>query len=191
MKKILVGILSLTMVILMVGCSNGTNSGGNNTSQSSSKNATKPSEIQDASFRKLLCLKLGLSGTEKNGWVLNDENDAYIIKNTIELNLEKPAFLEEPIKSLDGISLFENLKELNVSGNQLENLDVTKNLELQTLKCNDNKITELNITKNKKLDDLEIKGNPITKLNFKSQGENLYVSCNQNVELLNFKGKKV
>lgn len=189
MKKILVGILAVTMMLSVVGCSNGT-SNGNSSSQSSSKNVTKPSEIPDESFRKLLCIKLGLSGTEENKWSISDD-DAYIIKNTTKLNLEKPAFLEEPIKNLDGINLFESLTELNVSDNQLESLDVSKNKELQTLKCNNNKISNLDISKNKKLDDLETKGNTITKLNCKSQGENLYVTCDDTVELVNFKGKKM
>lgn len=55
------------------------------------------------------------------------------------------------ITSLKGIELFPDLKELRCGSNEIEELDVSKNLKLEVLMCGANYLESLNLRNNKKL----------------------------------------
>lgn len=61
------------------------------------------------------------------------------------------------------------LKELNVNGNDLETLDVTKNTELETLSAANNKLTTLDVSKNTELTSLLVQNNRLTGLDLSNQ----------------------
>ena len=67
---------------------------------------------------------------------------------------------ENGIRSLKGIEFFTNLKFLYCDNNQLEELDLSKNINLIDLSCGYNRIKSLDLTSNKKLESLSCCDNP-------------------------------
>ena len=68
------------------------------------------------------------------------------------------------IKNLKGIEFFTALETLNCVGNELTELDVSKNTELTRLECWDNKLTALDVSKNTELTSLNCGFNKLTAL---------------------------
>ena len=114
--------------------------------------------------------------TDKNGIL----SDAEISAITVIMCTQKN------ISSLKGIEHFPELKELEVYGNQLTSVDVSKNTKLtylhlqwnnlssldvqknkllKNLYCDDNKLTSLKLGKQKSLDNFSCRNNKLTSLN--------------------------
>ncbi|MBO7448834.1 MAG: leucine-rich repeat protein, partial [Clostridiales bacterium] len=83
-----------------------------------------------------------------NGWLSDSEIEAVTFIEVSDMN----------IQSLKGIEFFVSIAGLNVSDNDLTNLDLRKNTELRYLSCRNNSLITLNLTENKKLEALESDG---------------------------------
>lgn len=68
------------------------------------------------------------------------------------------------ITSLEGIEYFANLTDLDVSDNQLEELDVSHNLRLTHLNVNTNQLESLDVSHNTQLTDLDAGSNSLESL---------------------------
>ena len=66
------------------------------------------------------------------------------------------------IKSLAGIEFFVKVTKLNCSDNELESLDLSKNVELRELNCSNNFIKTLELSSNTELRKLNCSYNPIS-----------------------------
>ena len=71
---------------------------------------------------------------------------------------------DKNIKSLEGINMFTDLKELYCEKNQLTELDVSALTALETLYCSDNQLSSLNVSGCKSLTSLSSANNQLTKL---------------------------
>ena len=105
---------------------------------------------------------------DRDGKVDSPENITYISCQYLE------------VKSLKGIELFPNLSELRVSGNQLTELDVSKNDKLKDLDCSDNQLTELDVSKNEQLTSLGCSNNQLTKLDVSKNEQLTSLGCSNN-----------
>ncbi|MDE6662302.1 MAG: hypothetical protein K2K46_03065 [Lachnospiraceae bacterium] len=87
---------------------------------------------------------------------------------------------EGGVKSFKGIENFVNLKSLDCTFNQLDNLDVSNNTALESLDCTYNNLTELNISNNTALKELRCDNNNLTKLNVSNNIALERLVCNNN-----------
>lgn len=69
---------------------------------------------------------------------------------------------------------------LNVSGNQLESLDISQSPNIQKLYCNNNNLTTLDVTKHRQLVKLNCEANHMTELNLETNSLLQYLKCNYN-----------
>ena len=69
---------------------------------------------------------------------------------------------------------------LNVSGNQLESLDISQSPNIQKLYCNNNNLTTLDVTKHRQLVELNCATNHMTELNLETNSLLQYLKCNYN-----------
>ena len=69
---------------------------------------------------------------------------------------------------------------LNVSGNQLESLDIYQSPNIQKLYCNNNNLTTLDVTKHRQLVELNCEANHMTELNLETNSLLQYLKCNYN-----------
>ena len=93
-----------------------------------------------------------------------------------ETELEKVTSIDcnnKGISSLKGIEYFTKLEELNCSGNQLKDLDVSSNGAMMRLNCSNNNVTTLDVSRNPVLVTLDCSNNKLTALD---------VSCNANLQ---------
>ena len=86
------------------------------------------------------------------------------------------------IESLKGIEYFTELKELDCMSNNIDSLDVSKNVKLEYLCCNYNKLTSLDVSKNVNLKFLYVGENQLASID---------LSKNTNLEILNVGGNKL
>ena len=84
------------------------------------------------------------------------------------------------IKNLKGIEFFTALETLNCVGNELTELDVSKNTELTRLECWDNKLTALDVSKNTELTRLGCWKNELTALDVSKNTELTSLNCGFN-----------
>ena len=66
---------------------------------------------------------------------------------------------------------------LNVSGNQLESLDISQSPNIQKLYCNNNNLTTLDVTKHRQLVELNCEANHMTELNLETNSLLQYLKC--------------
>ena len=69
---------------------------------------------------------------------------------------------------------------LNVSGNQLESLDISQSPNIQKLYSNNNNLTTLDVTKHRQLVELNCEANHMTELNLETNSLLQYLKCNYN-----------
>ena len=97
---------------------------------------------------------------------LDEKLDDYVvtesISSTISLGGEPLASFGKKIKDLTGIEDFVSLKNLYMSGNELEVIDLSKNIHLETVSLDYNKLTAINISNNRSLKSFSAIGNPFT-----------------------------
>lgn len=77
------------------------------------------------------------------------------------------------IKSLKGVEYFRNLTDLRCSENNLDVLDISKNIELIELYCSNNNLTDLSFKKNLKLNFLDCCSNNLSTESLNSLFESL------------------
>ena len=87
----------------------------------------------------------------------------------------------EKIKSLKGIELFPELTSLWAPGNDIAELDVTKNVKLQSIDVEGSKITAIDLTQNPDLSYLNLNGNLLTVIDLSNNPllRELYVGNNK------------
>lgn len=84
------------------------------------------------------------------------------------------------LTSLKGIELAINLKKLNINKNQLQDLDVSKNIFLQELNCMENQLSTLDLTNNSELKQLYASSNNLTTIELNGLTELEHVSLYSN-----------
>ena len=87
---------------------------------------------------------------------------------------------DKDIANLKGIEYFTPLKWLYCDGNQLSNLDISKNTALQTLSCSKNQLTSLDVSKNPALEELRCYNNKLTNLDVSKNPSLQTLKCNEN-----------
>lgn len=97
---------------------------------------------------------------DKNGFVNVDDNQE-IISNITSLFLSQ----KENIDNIEGIEYLTGLQELYLNHLALQNLDVSKNVNLKRLECSENKLSKLDVSKNTALINLNCSSNQLEELN--------------------------
>lgn len=127
-------------------------------------------DIPDASFKACL-----ISNT-----ALNTNGDDEIQLSEAQ-NYEGEILCENKgINSLKGLDTFVKLKRLNVKNNELESIDVSKNIGLVFLDVSYNKMIELSVVENTSLNVLRCNDNNLSTLNCSSNLLLTSLSCNNN-----------
>ena len=84
------------------------------------------------------------------------------------------------VENMKGIEYFTALEELDCSGNELTELDLSKNTKLRYLDCCCNHITKLNIANNALLDTLYCDNNELAELDVTNNTALVYLDCYRN-----------
>ena len=84
------------------------------------------------------------------------------------------------ISSLKGIEYFVNVQSIDCRGNNLTQLDVSKNTALEDLLCSENNLTQLDVSKNIYLLGLDCSENNLTQLDVSKNTVLAKLSCQQN-----------
>lgn len=95
------------------------------------------------------------------------------LKNLEELDCSSNNLIEFNVPDLD------NLKILNLSGNQLTQLSVSLS-NLEELNCNDNQLTNLDVSSCSRLDDLRCNNNLLTQLSLQNNRALSFLHCESN-----------
>ena len=95
------------------------------------------------------------------------------LKNLEELDCSSNNLIEFNVPDLD------NLKILNLSGNQLTQLSVSLS-NLEELNCNDNQLTDLDVSSCSRLDDLRCNNNLLTQLSLQNNRALSFLHCESN-----------
>lgn len=112
---------------------------------------------------------------DADGFVEVEANRELIDGITTYLNLNNKG-----LTSLEGIEYFQNLKNLWCSDNQLEHVDLSKNVNLLTFECTNNLLTELDVTQNKALINLSCQDNAISTLDVSNNKMLETLQCDRN-----------
>jgi hypothetical protein len=109
-------------------------------------------KIPDVNFEKAL-IALGI----------DDKQDGELLRSSAVkvINLD---IWDQSINSIKGIEAFINLKSLNCGRNQLESIDVSKNIALTKLHIYSNKLTSIDVSKNIGLVELHCSNNQLTSI---------------------------
>lgn len=126
--------------------------------------AVNEANFPDANFRDYVSKQLDTDG---DGSLSGDEINA-VVKIDVD---------EKGISSLEGLGYFTSLKTLVCRGNQLKNLDISKNTKLTLLYCGYNQLTNLDVSKNLELTDLSCEENSLTSLNVSKNVKLIDLSC--------------
>jgi Leucine-rich repeat (LRR) protein len=128
--------------------------------------------IPDINFKNALLNHSKTIDTNNDGEIQKSEAETY----KGEINVQR-----KYIKDLTGIEAFINITALNCSKNELNELDVTKNIHLTELNCYSTQITELDVSKNVDLTILKCNYNQIRELDLSKNIKLEYVNSTQNV----------
>ncbi|MCL6273361.1 hypothetical protein M3P19_05030 [Muricauda sp. 2012CJ35-5] len=100
---------------------------------------------------------------------LGIDSDGRINQQLLKSDAEGVASLDissenssDEINSINGIEAFINLKKLIATGNRISEVDLSKNIELDTLNLSGNDITSIDVSKNINLIMLDLKVNDLT-----------------------------
>ena len=121
----------------------------------------------DANFRSALASILEINE--------GDEITVDKIAATTELHVSY-----ESISDLTGIEYFSALEEFSCQGNQLTEIDVSKNTALKGLNCSRNQLTSLDVSKNTALWDLYCNNNQLTELDLSKNTALTTLYCDNN-----------
>ena len=117
--------------------------------------ATGKLVFEDEQFFKYIQTEKFRSGAY-NGYEFDLDEDGYLSKEECELVRIINITGLDNIHSLKGIEAFTKLRELYATGANITELDLTKNVRLQTLACSDSKLQRLNLSECSILSDLRI-----------------------------------
>ncbi len=131
--------------------------------------AINETNFPDANFRSYILKYMDIS---EDGALQDSEID--------EASQGQHVFVNHGIASLKGIEFFPSLVRLVCDDNQITSLDVSKNLNLDTLECQYNGMTSLNLGKNSKLDRILCNDNRLTTLNISGCPALEYLECTAN-----------
>ena len=114
-------------------------------------------------------------------WLLSQEygKDKLLTEQEIESVTEMELYYKN-IQSLKGIEYFTALTSLGCDGNQLTELDLSKNNKLTILNCSDNQLTSLNVAGCTELIRILCYNNKLTELNVSGCTALTVLSCYQN-----------
>jgi Leucine-rich repeat (LRR) protein len=104
---------------------------------------------------------------------LNDSVPTIAVKTITILNIDNKS-----ISDLTGIEDFENIKTLSCNFNNIEFLDLSKNIELLELNCYYNKLTSLDLQNNINLTKLHCQNNPLVLINLDNNINLQHLECN-------------
>ena len=112
-----------------------------------------------------------------DNYVLNDN-----IKNVTILTLGNTGYgvIGHGIRDLTGIGGFKKLEIFALNGLGIQNLDLSNNIALKSLKCEFNTLTILDLSNNTALERLECRYNEITVLDLSNNPSLSYLSCDTN-----------
>lgn len=110
---------------------------------------------------------------------LDGNNDGKLSQREIKKATEIE-FENYDADSLKGIEFFTYLSELDCSGNELRELDLSSNTALEELDCSVNDISELDISGCKRLSELDCSGNKLKKLNVSDNSKLQEIDCSDN-----------
>lgn len=105
----------------------------------------------DFNFRSAICRLLPIA-----------EGDS--IPKEYLVQIKQLNLAELGISDLKGIEFFTSLKELSCRGNNLSNIDVSKNQGLLWLECGDNQLTKIDVSHNLQLKGLGCSNNALTSI---------------------------
>lgn len=115
------------------------------------------------------------------------ESDLNKIESCLELNLHKNPDVSNPkkIDNLKGIENFKNLEKLDCSSNNLENVDLSKNIKLKYLDISGNKISNIDLKNNNLINELHCDANKLSSLDLKNNKNlvNLFFTSNELTEI--------
>ena len=109
----------------------------------------------------------------------DDENDLKLYKTEID-NI---TFLDancSDISDLTGIQYFTNLEFLNVNGNNLTEIDLSKNTKLTDLDVSENNLSKIDLSNNTKLTDLNVGSNGLTSIDLSKNTELTHINIQDN-----------
>ncbi len=109
------------------------------------------------------------------------DGDGSLSADEISAAVEINVYFKD-IASLEGVGYFTSLNILQCCGNQLKNLDVSKNIKLTFLECSSNQLKSLDVSKNIELTSLVCAYQSLTSLE---------VSKNTKLELLSLPGNQL
>ena len=106
-------------------------------------------------------------------------NNRKVYKSRIEnvLNLDLSNL---KINSIVGIEYFSLLTKLNISNNNISDINISQNIKLDWLFCSNNKLLELNVSSNLSLDRLYCANNKISSLDISKNIALDYLDCSNN-----------
>lgn len=114
-----------------------------------------------------------------------DAEHTYVIdigKDDSHLNFYDPS---NQITSIDGIEKFVNLKWFVCSGNTISKIDLSRNIQLETIIVNGCKLEMLDVSKNEKLKHLECRNNLLESINLKNTPNLLFLDvCNNRMSTI-------
>ena len=142
---------------------------GNNSGSSEEKKGIKIDEntFPDENFREYI-----LNNIDKDG-------DGYLSETEIAETTSITCGARS-ISSLKGIEYFVNVQSIDCRGNNLTQLDVSKNTALEDLDCSENNLTQLDVSKNIYLRGLACFENNLTQLDVSKNTVLETLSCQQN-----------
>lgn len=137
--------------------------------------------IPDANFKNALvntnCVDTDANGVADADADLNDDGEVQITEAQAVLRLN---VYDNSISSLDGIEAFTNLIVLRCSLNNLNNLDVSSNLQLEQIVCENNQLVSINVTDNLNLQFLSLDSNNINSLDISNNVNLIGLEINDN-----------
>ncbi len=102
------------------------------------------------------------------------------IKAVTDIDVTCSSESGEKITSLKGVEIFTGLTSLACAGNNISNLDVSRNTALIWLSCGENNLTSLDVSNNSKLEGLICSGNRLTSLNLRNNSLLGFLWCYSN-----------
>ena len=136
-----------------------------------------PDNFPDKLFRRFVSDNFDLN---KDSVLSDDEISAVTEINVNYWGIIYPTYGSGKLWSLEGIEHFTKLKSLNLSGNNVSELDLSSNTALTTLNCSANNLEVLDLSKNTALLNVSCGSNRLTALDVTANTSLVGLNCNDN-----------
>lgn len=113
--------------------------------------------------------------SDENGYFDDEE-----IENALFLSVHDPFLNGTGIKNTKGIEYFTNLRVINLSFNEIEEIDLSKNEKLEFVSMDCNKLTSIDVSNNPKLTNLHLGSNELTSIDLSNNPDLTSVSLQEN-----------